>query len=205
MKRRAWLTIAAIVCMFGLLTACGDKGTSPGNQGSVTEKPPVVENNSNNETPKAEDPKTPSVPATPETPAETPEKKDQSITVYASDDELMNLTSYTVKITFADQNEKLKAALEALQKPKDSSYIALWAKTEFKTIKLDESGTLIVDIHIPDEARLGAGGEAFALDALTKTMFQFDEVKAINLLIDGKEEESLMGHVTLDHPIKRTP
>lgn len=64
-------------------------------------------------------------------------------------------------------------------------------------------GTLTVDIHIPDDARLGAGGEAFAIEALTKTLFQFDEIKAIDVLVDGQAAESMMGHVTLEHPIHR--
>lgn len=60
-----------------------------------------------------------------------------------------------------------------------------------------------MDVHMPDEARLGAGGEQFALDALTKTMFQFDEVKSVELLVDGAKVESLMGHVDLEHPLTR--
>jgi copper chaperone len=47
-----------------------------------------------------------------------------------------------------------------------------------------------------DESRL-------SLDAIQKTLFQFPEVDAIEILSGGKQTDSLMGHVELSHPIKR--
>ncbi|PYE48021.1 GerMN domain-containing protein [Paenibacillus barcinonensis] len=58
-------------------------------------------------------------------------------------------------------------------------------------------------VHIPDEARLGAGGELLFLAVLQQTMFQFEEVHSIQLLVDGQQTESLMGHVELQNPILR--
>jgi hypothetical protein len=43
----------------------------------------------------------------------------------------------------------------------------------------------------------------FAIDALQKTFFQFDEVQSLELLVDGNQIESLMGHVELEHPMTR--
>lgn len=45
--------------------------------------------------------------------------------------------------------------------------------------------------------------EQFALEALKNTLFQFDEVKSIELLVDGEVVESLIGHAELEHPILR--
>ena len=64
-------------------------------------------------------------------------------------------------------------------------------------------GVLAIDVHIPDDARLGSGGELLALDALKETMFQFEELNNLELLIDGKALESFMGHSELEHPISR--
>ncbi|GJM74873.1 hypothetical protein HMSSN036_70890 [Paenibacillus macerans] len=68
----------------------------------------------------------------------------------------------------------------------------------------EANGELALDIELPDEARLGAGGEALAIDALKKTMFQFDEVKQIEVTVGGEKVESLMGHADLEHPITRS-
>ncbi|MEI0738627.1 hypothetical protein VQ056_21580 [Paenibacillus sp. JTLBN-2024] len=53
----------------------------------------------------------------------------------------------------------------------DADLIPLWGKIELKKLTL-KTEQITMDVHMPDEARLGAGGEQFALDALTKTMFQ---------------------------------
>jgi hypothetical protein len=42
-----------------------------------------------------------------------------------------------------------------------------------------------------------------AIDALKQTLFQFDEVKRIVILEDGKPAESLMGHVDITEPLTR--
>ncbi|MNY78319.1 hypothetical protein D3C86_2185150 [compost metagenome] len=58
-------------------------------------------------------------------------------------------------------------------------------------------------MKIPEDAHLGASGEDLALQALLKTSFQFDEVKTVDILVDGKSVDSLMGHVELEHPFSR--
>ncbi|MNJ00980.1 hypothetical protein D3C73_1604640 [compost metagenome] len=50
---------------------------------------------------------------------------------------------------------------------------------------------------------MGSGGEVLLMDALKKAVFQFSEVQALDILVDGKIVDSLMGHVELEHPIKR--
>lgn len=130
------------------------------------------------------------------------ERKEQTVDVYVSDDQLTTLKSYKKKIQFANDDEKYKAAVKTLQSPVHDKDIPLWKGIEFKSLKMDK-GTLNIDIHISANVHLGAGGERLALAALEKMLFQFKEVKAIDIRVDGKRVESLMGHVTLEHPIKR--
>ncbi|MNC60821.1 Sporulation and spore germination [compost metagenome] len=78
----------------------------------------------------------------------------------------------------------------------------LWGGIELKSLKFAD-GQITMDIHKPDEAQLGAGGEALAISALAQTLFQFEEVKSIEVLVDGEQVESLMGHVDLEHPMTR--
>ncbi|BFH69229.1 MAG: GerMN domain-containing protein [Paenibacillus dendritiformis] len=200
MKNKKWWGLAAIVLSISLVAACGAKPTTNAGQPEVPPSETKTENGAVQEqTPSESNQGEPNK----EEPAnQEPEKQELSITAYVSDSDLMELKSYSAKIQFADDEEKYREALKALQTSDNPEDNPLWKKIEFKSVKLSD-GTLTVDIHIPEDARLGAGGESFAIEALTKTLFQFDEIKAIDLLVDGQAEESMMGHVTLEHPIRR--
>lgn len=78
----------------------------------------------------------------------------------------------------------------------------MWSNIELLSATFDQ-GKLTLDVHIPDEARLGSGGEILAIDALKGTFFQFDEINSIDLLVDGEATDSLMGHAELEHPLTR--
>lgn len=129
-------------------------------------------------------------------------QKSLNIDVYYTDPEELDLHKAQKEISFSSDDEKYKKAFEALQASDKSDLVPLWGKVDLKSLSMKD-GQLTIDIHLPDEARLGAGGEQFALDALGNTLFQFDEVKSIELLVDGAKVESLMGHVDLEHPMTR--
>ncbi|MNW52817.1 Sporulation and spore germination [compost metagenome] len=114
---------------------------------------------------------------------------------------MLDLIKETKEITYQQEQDKYLAALKSLQ-GSDSNLFPLWGKVEFHSAVLKD-GALTIDIALPDEARLGAGGEVLALDALKKTMFQFPEVESIELLVDGQQVDTLMGHEELEHPMTR--
>lgn len=126
----------------------------------------------------------------------------ESIDTYYTDDQMLELTKVSREISFQAEQDKYLEALKALQSSSDPKLFPLWGKAEFRSASLKD-GTLTVDLSLPDEARLGAGGEALAIDALKNTLFQFSEVNAIELLVDGQEVDTLMGHVELEHPLSR--
>jgi spore germination protein GerM len=132
------------------------------------------------------------------------EKKEETIDVYYTDDQLMDLVASKANITYSgsEASSKYTAAFQALQTSKNAELVPLWAKIELKSLKF-ENGQVVLDIHKPTEAQLGAGGESFAISALAKTLFQFEEVQSIEVLVDGEKVESLMGHVDLEHPMTR--
>lgn len=130
------------------------------------------------------------------------EPSKMEIKVYRTDDQLAELKEQTASISYTSEEEKLTAALGALADADPNGGISLWKGVEFKKVTFKD-GDAVADIHLPTESRLGAPGEQLALDALRKTVFQFDEIKTFDLLIDGQAAESLMGHVELDHPMKR--
>lgn len=129
--------------------------------------------------------------------------KKAQIKLYYTDPEVMELKEANKEIAYSGEEDKFKKAFEELQKSDDAQLNPLWSdKISLNSIKFD-NGALTLDITKPDEANLGSGGEMFAIDALQKTFFQFEEVKSLELLVDGQQIESLMGHVELEHPMVR--
>jgi hypothetical protein len=90
--------------------------------------------------------------------------------------------------------------LNALTKSSDEKAVALFEGFIFQSAERKDS-TLNVDLTLPKESKLGAPGEDLLLQSLKKTLFQFKELSAIEVLVDGKKVESLLGHVELPHPI----
>ncbi|MBT2760654.1 GerMN domain-containing protein [Paenibacillus sp. ISL-20] len=132
----------------------------------------------------------------------TPETKTESIKAYYTNPDMMELVEGTAEISYKEDQEKYEAAYQALQKSSNAEMIPLWEKIGLNSLKF-ENGALTLDVTVPDEANLGAGGESFAVDAIKKTFFQFDEVQSLQILVDGQQTESLMGHVDLENPMTR--
>ncbi|MFD0713629.1 GerMN domain-containing protein [Paenibacillus sp. GCM10027626] len=130
------------------------------------------------------------------------QQEKQQIKVYVTDDELIDLIEQDAEISFDSEETKLKAAFAALAQSKEEGKMSLWNNVELLNVKFD-NGAAELNIHMPDEARLGSSGEVLAVDAIQKTMFQFEEVTSLNILVDGEAVESLMGHVELEHPFKK--
>lgn len=123
--------------------------------------------------------------------------------IYGSDDELLQLTERKAAIAYVDGQDMIEKAVAELSKDGNDGQVSLWSRIIFNETRLNSDGAVTIDIHIPDEARLGAPGEKLLVDSLLKTLFQFPEVHAIQLLVDGEAIESLMGHVELTHPFTR--
>lgn len=129
--------------------------------------------------------------------------KQAQIKLYYTDPEVTDLKEANREIAYSSTEDKFRKAFEGLQKSDDAQLSPLWSeKITLNSIKYDQ-GALTLDITKPDEANLGSGGEMYAIEALQKTFFQFEEVKSLELLVDGKQTESLMGHVELEHPMTR--
>ena len=126
----------------------------------------------------------------------------ETIKIYYANNDGSELVEKTAQIESEPTDAKYLKALKLLTATDDSSLFPLAKGLDFKTAELKD-GTLTVDLSIQDEGRLGSGGEELLMNALQKTVFQFPEVTALELLVDGKQTDSLMGHVGLDHPIKK--
>jgi hypothetical protein len=134
------------------------------------------------------------------TPAPTP--VEANIKLYYADTEMTKLVEKQGSLTNVPEADKYKSALQKLQTAPDSSVVSLFKGVNIQSAQIKD-GQLTVNVTVNDQGRLGAPGEALLLDAFKKTLFQFSEVKTIELLVDGKKTESLMGHMDIPHPIKR--
>ncbi|WP_433946500.1 GerMN domain-containing protein [Paenibacillus sp. SN-8-1] len=208
MTRKIWLT-ALLVVVVGISAGCGQKPqTAAGTDNTQNSSAPATntDNSVNTSSTSSTDTSTggaggqATAPNTSE-PADT-KSKTLNIDAYYTDDQMLELKKVQKEIKYESDQDKYEAALKSLQSSGDSKLFALWEKVDFKSASFKD-GLLTVDIHLPDEARLGAGGESLALDALKKTSFQFDEVKSLELLVDGQQVDTLMGHVELEHPMTR--
>ncbi|EFM09705.1 Lipoprotein LpqB, GerMN domain [Paenibacillus curdlanolyticus YK9] len=178
MHRKAGLLITGVLVL-ALTAGCGANGKSsgaaPSDGGQQKQEQTQASNDSN-------------------------DAKKQTIQVYYSDNDLTVLVEQSRDITYNTDSEKITAALQALQSDAEGNAVSLWNKAEFLSAELKDS-KVTIDIHFPEGSRLGAPGEVMALEALKKTLFQFNEVGSIEILVDGETVDSLMGHEELPHPI----
>ncbi|WP_040949359.1 GerMN domain-containing protein [Gorillibacterium massiliense] len=133
---------------------------------------------------------------TPQAPEET------AVKLYFADPDLAKLIETTRTIPMAKDKPDYIQVLQALETTDDSGQISLFKDFDFKKAELAD-GQLTVDLNFGSDSRLGSGGEMLLLQALKNTLFQFPEVKSINVLVDGQQVESLMGNADLPHPILR--
>jgi hypothetical protein len=174
------------------LTACGQKAQFSGNVTSSATPQASME-------PIATAP----VPTASPKPTTEPLKKVQ-VKAYYSDQDEMKLVEKEVSVSLLKDSDVYEATLKSLQKSDDPKAIPLFDDMKFTSVKFDAAnGEMKLDLAFGPKTQLGAPGEDLFLQALKKTMFQFPEVKSLYVLKDGKQVDSLMGHLELPYPIKR--
>lgn len=215
MKKIAW-TACQLALIIAVTAGCAGKQAAPAAAPPADEQPAQeataeegVEASTNDvaeapaENKEAEPPAESTESAATDKTTDEAKEDSMSINVFYTDPDQTELLQTTQEISYPSELQKYKQAFQALQRSGSDAQIPLWSESiEIQHIRF-ENGALTLNISLPDEARLGAGGESLALEALTKTMFQFPEVDTLDVLVDGKAVESLMGHVDLEHPIKR--
>ncbi|MEW9698913.1 GerMN domain-containing protein [Paenibacillus sp. SI8] len=141
-------------------------------------------------------------------PAATPTAdamKHQKVKAYYSDQDEMKLVEKEVEISYKLDGTPYEAALNVLTKSDDAKALTLFDDMKFTSVAFDKAkGELKIDLKFGPKTQMGAPGEELFLQALKKTVFQFPEVKSLFVLKDGKQVESLMGHLELPFPIKRS-
>ena len=137
---------------------------------------------------------------------DAPKKAEKiSIKVYYPDDNGMKLVAETRTVE-TTQDGKYKAALESLlsgTKAKGMVNI-IPKKAKLKSVKV-KNGIATVDFSedLVKNFAGGSTGEEMLAGSIVNTLTEFPEVKSVQIIIEGKEVDSLAGHLDTSKPLKR--
>lgn len=130
---------------------------------------------------------------------EETEKTSQIVKVYFSDDQAESLVEKEVELKLAKGDNLEAKVLESLKtKPEDENiFNAVEENIKFKGVKVEEK---IAKVDISSEGLSGSSTqEIFLVDAIVSALTSLDSVDGVKFLVDGKEAETLMGHMEVSH------
>lgn len=110
------------------------------------------------------------------------------------------MTSQTVRIRpHADTQLLAKEAVSALFSTSPDPAHALLGSLKLKALYIDHSGTAYVDLSAaPGGIHASARQELMTLYAIVNTLTEnFEEIKAVRFLLEGKEAQTFAGHISL--------
>lgn len=187
--------VVAVALVSGLAAACGDDATVS----SPTPSPTVSDSPEPTATPTLE----PS--ATPTSEPSTPAPATRAVAVYyLSESEARLYREFHRRpVTDAVVRDAVTAMLTT--PAQDGSYTSMWPKgTRVLGVRKDGT-TLVVDLSEEAKAMsVGAAFEGASLQQLVWTATAADPTaKKVQLLVEGREVESLAGHVDSSEPMSR--
>ncbi|HYA87365.1 MAG TPA: GerMN domain-containing protein [Nitrospirota bacterium] len=99
-----------------------------------------------------------------------------------------------------DTQAQAREILAAVLSDQHAAQSAVFRDIKLKALYLDGQGTAYIDL-VPFQHRdisASAGEEFLAIAAMVNTVMQnFDEIKQVRFLVDGREAQTLAGHIDL--------
>ncbi|WP_054950143.1 GerMN domain-containing protein [Numidum massiliense] len=127
----------------------------------------------------------------------------RGVTLYFSDDQLMEMYGEKRQIEAKTEDDLPKAALTAWLRGPEHEQLTSILPSDVTVLDVaieGETATVNLSKAIQN-ANLGSGGEQFVLDQVALIMLQFG-ASHTQLLIDGQIEQTLAGHMTISEPYK---
>lgn len=128
-----------------------------------------------------------------------------TLTVYYPDNNASGLIA-VAKTVKAAEADKYKAAMEALLAGTDDKRLTTVFPKKAKLLKVTVSGdTARVDFdkNLTKGFVGGSTGEEMLVGSVVNTLTEFPEIKKVQILVEGKEIDSLSGHLDLTVPMTR--
>ena len=132
--------------------------------------------------------------------------KEMKIKIYYPDKSGLRLVGVNREIMIDDNEDKYKAAVEAVMTPPTEKNLTSVAPNNSSLISVKvKDGTALVNLNKNIKTGFigGSTGEEFLIGSVVNTLTEFKEVNAVKFLIEGQEVETLAGHMDLSEPIKR--
>ncbi|MCI6284550.1 GerMN domain-containing protein [Selenomonas sp.] len=129
-----------------------------------------------------------------------------TVNVYYPNEQGTKLLPSSRKIETGSSKDKYTAALESLMKgPTEKGQTAIFPKKAKLLSVTLKNGTAVVNFSKELQTNFvgGSTGEEMLVGSIVNTLTEFSEVKNVHILIDGKNIETLSGHMDLSVPISR--
>lgn len=133
-----------------------------------------------------------------------PQAKLVNIKVYYPDENATGLVA--VEKSVKDSDNKYQAAVEALMAGTDKKGLANVFPKKAKLLQVTVSGK-VAKVDFSKELQKnfvgGSTGEEMLVGSVVNTLTEFPEIQKVQILVDGKEIETLSGHMDLSQPLPR--
>jgi len=137
-------------------------------------------------------------------PAPEPEKV--GLTLYFSDDQAMYLVPEERQVELPDGVTASEMAVRELIRGPETPELAITIPKEARLLSLEvEGGIATVDFsrELQTEHWGGSTGESFTIYSVVNTLTEFEDIDAVQFLVEGEALDSLAGHMDLTEPVRR--
>jgi spore germination protein GerM len=137
-------------------------------------------------------------------------KETKVVTLFFSEEEGEYLVEEKREIlkTGRVEEEAKETVVELIKGPKGRLIPALPPHTRLLTLRMDQNGVAKVnfDQTLSKEHPGGSSAEMLTLYSIVNSLtLNFPQIKRVQILIDGKEAESIAGHISLKQPVSFNP
>ena len=137
-------------------------------------------------------------------------KETKVVTLFFSEEEGEYLVEEKREIlkTGRFEEEAKETVVELIKGPKGRLIPALPPHTRLLTLRMDQNGVAKVnfDETLSKEHPGGSSAEMLTLYSIVNSLtLNFPQIKRVQILIDGKEAESIAGHISLKQPVSFNP
>ena len=129
-----------------------------------------------------------------------------NVKIYYPDDSGTKLVEVEREVLVDDSVDKYTAAVETLmEEPVEENLTTIFPKNAgIRSVTVNgDLATVDFDGNIAKGFVGGSTGEEFLIGSIVNTLTNFPEIKRVKFLVDGKEIETLSGHMDLSLPLER--